>query len=69
MKITICDICKYVDNKITDGSQGTMYRRGFTGHSKIDVCSKHRTYDMGNTPQEFAQKEMDMMFPQHVGDK
>jgi hypothetical protein len=49
MKISICDICKYKENKITE----TQYRRGFRNHTKIDVCEEHKNYEMGNTPREF----------------
>jgi len=51
MKISICDIHKLKENKIVE----SVYRRGYTGHTKIDVCEEHKEYPMGNTPEEFIE--------------
>lgn len=51
MKISICDICKLKEDKMTEAT----YRRGFTNSMKIDCCTEHKEYPMGETPQEFSE--------------
>lgn len=58
MKLTICDICKHKDGEVREAD----YRRGYKGWSKIDTCAEHKDYPMGDTPQEFSQKYLDMVY-------
>lgn len=51
-KVNVCDVCKHIDKVLVE----SMYRRGYTGYSKIDVCEKHQDYPMGNNPEEFMEK-------------
>ena len=57
-KISVCDVCKHDLKKLVE----SVYRRGYKGWSRLDVCEEHKDYPMGNSPQEFNTKLMDLVY-------
>lgn len=49
MKLAICDICRYADNKIVESTHKIGYKEG----TKIDVCQEHRSFGKDRTKSEF----------------
>lgn len=52
MKIIICDIDKWEEDKIVVATR----RTGFKGNIKIDVCDEHKDFFKGIGPQEAYKK-------------